>query len=65
MIVMFGARHRNDISKICCDDHPDALQVYYKGTLSYIDGCWVGCGKLYCKSRRFELHLGMTGNLFW
>lgn len=47
MIMMLGAGHRNHISKLCCDDHPDALKVYYKGMLSYVDGCWVGCRKLY------------------
>ena len=47
MVMMLGVWHRNHISKLCCDDHPDALKVYYKGTLSYVDGCWVGCGKLH------------------
>lgn len=51
MVRMLRARHRNYISKVCRDYYPDTLKVYYKGTLSYIDGCWIWCGKLYVQRR--------------
>lgn len=68
MVRILGARHRNYICKVCRDYHPDALKVYYKGTLSYIDGCWIWCGKLYFHRRHVApLLLATThngGNLF-